>query len=103
MASEKKPPCIAAIFLSVRIDPGRCAGHILDLFAPGDSRLQTIIDHRHTDAFRSVEAPDVAINIVTADTQTLVAGRKAPSMNKNHDRPAGAVRNKKIEPMLSIR
>ena len=43
MSCDKNAVRIAAIFLRIGVDPGSRASHILNLLAPGDSRLQTIM------------------------------------------------------------
>src|SRR6266576_1920875 len=102
MSRDKKLARSAAKFLRICKHPCGCARYIVNLFAPGDSWLQTIVDHRDADPLRGIKTSDVAVNIITAYAQAFVAGIQSPSMNENHHWPIAAGRNEKIEPMFLI-
>ena len=49
------------------MNPGCRVSYVFHLFRPGHLWLQSIIDHRHSNALRSIETPDVAIDVRTSD------------------------------------
>lgn len=50
MATDEKARAIGAISVCMRIDPGRGARDVVDLFAPGDLGLKAVVDDRDGDS-----------------------------------------------------
>jgi hypothetical protein len=81
---------VGAVIIRMPMDPRQRPGNILYLVAPGDRRLQTVIDDGHAYPPSSVKTTDIAIRIGTAKLQRLVAPPPAAAMKKDQDRPGSA-------------
>src|SRR4030095_6267876 len=83
------------------IDPYHRPGHVQYLFTPGHRRLQAIIDDRDAYASSRVKTTDIAVGVSAAKFESFVASPPCAAVNKDHDRPAPAFGDKKIQAMLA--
>src|SRR4029453_18147253 len=101
MARNKNGAPVGTVVFRMPIDPRQRLSNILDLVAPGDSRLQTVIDERHAYPPSSVKTPNVAVRIGASKLQCFVAPPPTAAMNEDQDWPAGALGNIEVQTMLA--
>jgi hypothetical protein len=101
MARNKNGAPVGTVIFRMPIDPRQRLSNILDLVAPGDSRLQTVIDERHAYPPSSVKTPNVTVRIGASKLQCFVAPPPTAAMNEDQDWPASALGDIEVQTMLA--